>query len=145
MKRIILLIVLIAVAGAGWYAYTEYNRKNPDFTNRKPDVTIDAVKLIAAFEKDTASANKEYVDKLISVTGYVKKIDADGNPVVIFLGDSAEMSSVICSMDSTHADKYKDVKTGSQVTLKGQCTGGKTEDLFGTDVTLNRCVVESKK
>src|SRR5687767_2023577 len=107
MKRIILLVVVLALAFGAWYAYREYNRKNVDLKGQKADVTIDANSLIAAFEKDTAAANRQFVDKVVAVSGNVKSIDANGNPVVIALGDGAQMSSVQCSMDSTYASEYK--------------------------------------
>ncbi|MES2882411.1 MAG: hypothetical protein V4676_09705, partial [Bacteroidota bacterium] len=143
--KIILLIVVVIVAAVAWYFWKDYQRPNADLKKATPDVTITATKLIAAFEKDTASANKQYVDKIIEVTGNVKSIDAEENPVVIALGDGGQMSSVQCSMDSTYAALYKNVKEGDQLTLKGLCTGGKTEELFGTDVILNRCVLVIKK
>ncbi|MGN6164886.1 MAG: OB-fold protein [Flavisolibacter sp.] len=145
MKKIILLVLVVVIAAAGFYAYNEYNRTNKDLKDSKAEITTDASSLIAAFEKDSSSANKKYTDKLIAVSGSVKSIDKDGNPVVIALGQSGEMSSVQCSMDSTHAADYKAIKEGDQVTVKGKCTGGQTQDLFGTDVILNRCVLEDKK
>jgi tRNA_anti-like len=142
MKKI--LIVLIVLAIGAWYAYHEYNRRNKDLKDSAADVNTNAVALIQAFQKDTAGANHQYVNKVIAVSGPVKKIDADGNPVVIFLGNKGEMSSVKCSMDSSHVTDYKAIKDGDVVTIKGKCTGGVTDDLFGTDVTLNFCVVQNK-
>jgi uncharacterized protein (UPF0333 family) len=145
MKKIILLVIVFIVAAGGFYAYNEYHRTNKDLKNSSPDFTTDAASLIASFEKDTATASKKYVDKIIAVSGNVKTIDTNGNPIVITLGDTGQMSSVQCSMDSTHANEYKPIKEGDQLTLKGICTGGRTEELFGTDVILNRCVIENKK
>jgi hypothetical protein len=145
MKKIILLIVLIVIVAAGFYAYREYNRTNKDLKNLKADFAMDAAALIASFEKDSSSANKKYVDRLIAVSGNVKAIDAQGNPVVIALGEAGQMSSVQCSMDSTYVQEYKTIKEGDRLTVKGLCTGGRTEELFGTDVILNRCVLENKK
>ena len=142
MKKIILVVVLLALGG--WYAYYQYNRKNKDLKDESADVVINAPALIKAFQQDTSAANRQYVDKIVAVTGTVKKIDADGNPVVVFLGVPGEMSSVKCSMDSTHGEDYKAMKDGNNVTLKGKCTGGVTDDLFGTDVTLNYCVLQKK-
>lgn len=145
MKRIIILAVFVIIAVVGLYAYSEYNRKNVDLANKKADITTNTSSLIASFEKDTASANKEYVDKIIEVSGIVKSIDTNGNPVVIALGETGQMSSVQCSMDSIHAADYSAIKERAVIIIKGKCTGGKTEDLFGTDVILNRCVIVNKK
>ena len=144
MKKIILLVLVIVIAAVGFYAYKEFNRTNKDLKNVKADFTMEAPALIASFEKDSSSA-KKYVDKLIAVSGNVKTIDAQGNPVVIALGEPGQMSSVQCSMDSTYAAEYKAIKEGDHLTIKGMCTGGRTEELFGTDVILNRCVLENRK
>jgi len=74
MKRIILLVVLIIVAVGGWYAWTKYDERTPDIVDKKPDVTVDAKSLIAAFDGDTASASKKYIDKIVEVTGNEKKL-----------------------------------------------------------------------
>jgi hypothetical protein len=131
--------LLLAVA---FYAYREYNRSHVDLKKRVPDHTLSSASLIAAFEEDTASSNRKYINSVISVTGNIKTIDSNGNPVVISLGEPGEMSSVICSMDSVHAEDYKNLREGDKVSIKGICTGGETQDLFGTDVKLSRCVME---
>ena len=143
-KYIVLLVILVLVF-ITWYGYSEYNRKNDDLTNKKPAYTIAATELIAAFEKDSSSANKKYTDQVIAVSGNVKSIDVDGNPIVIALGATGQMSSVQCSMDSTYTKKSKSIKEGDNLMIKGMCTGGRTEELFGTDVILNRCVLDNKK
>jgi hypothetical protein len=145
MKKIILLLAGVILVIAAWFIYSEYNRENADLRSTKPDFSMESGELIAAFEKDSASANKKYVDKVVAVSGNVKSIDANGNPVVIALGNPGEMSSVLCSMDSTHARDYKNIREGEKVSIKGMCNGGETQELFGTDVKLNRCVVVSNK
>ena len=121
---------------------TEYNRKNKDLLVEKTALTIDAASLIRAYEQNEARFHKEFLDKVITVRGTIKKVDANENPVVIALGTGEGFSSVQCSMDSTHAKLYSSIKQGQLVALKGIVTGGRTEDMFGTDVILNRCVVE---
>lgn len=144
-KYVALLVLLVALLIGGWYGYREYNRRNEDLHNKTADYRIGATDLISSFEKDSAAANRKYTGKTIAVSGNVKSIDSDGNPVVIALGDNGQMSSVQCSMDSSYADEYKAVKEGDALTVKGKCTGGRTEDLFGTDVILNYCVIDNKK
>lgn len=142
MKRILILIVLVLVIFGIWYGVKEYNRTNTDLQSAKAAVTVKAGDLITAFEKDSAAANKQYVDKVIAVNGKVKAVNTDGNPIVISLGEEGQMSSVQCSMDSTHANEYKNIAIGGTTTIKGMCTGALTQDLFGTDVQMNRCVIQ---
>ncbi len=142
MKRSLLfIIILVAVGLAVWYGYTEYNRTNASLRDAKATATISAAALLAAFERDSAQAVKQYNDKIIAVSGAVKKIAAEGNPVIIFLGNAGQLSSVQCSMDSTNAERYKTIKTGMAATLKGKVAGFRSDPLFGTDVILSRCVV----
>ncbi|MGZ3910960.1 MAG: OB-fold protein [Flavisolibacter sp.] len=145
MRKLILLVVLLAIGAGVYYAYREYHRVNRDLKGSRADFTTDALSLIDHFAKDSSGAGKKYTDKLVSVSGTVKSIDTNGNPVVIALGQTGQMSSVQCSMDSVYASEYSKIKEGDLLTIKGMCTGGRTEDLFGTDVILNRCVLENKK
>lgn len=142
MTRIILIVILIAVGLAAWYGYNEYNRKNKDLSGIKATETVNALALIASFEKDTASASKQYIDKVVAVTGTIKKMEAEEAPVVIFLGDPGQMSSVLCSMDSSHAASYASLKEGSKVTIKGIVNGYQSDELLGMDVKINRCVIQ---
>ena len=144
-KKIILLVLLIVLLLGGLYGYSEFTRTNKDLLKEKAAFTTDASSLINAFEKDSAAFNKRYTDKVIAVQGVVKRIDASENPVVIALDGGEGLSSVQCSMDSSHAQLYNKIREGETITLKGMCTGGRTDEMFGTDVILNRCVPEAKQ
>ncbi len=144
MKKIILFAVLAVLAAGGFYAYNEYSRTNKDLKKVRAAYATTSTSLVASFEKDSAAFNKKYIDKVIAVSGNVKSIDKDGNPIVIALGEAGQMSSVQCSMDSAYVREYAAIKEGDRLTIKGMCTGGRTEDLFGTDVILNRGVLENK-
>jgi hypothetical protein len=126
------------------YAFREYNRTNKDLKNVNPDYTTTMNALVADFEKDSSTFNKKYIDKVIEVKGTVKSIDMDGSPVIISLGESGSMSSVKCSMDSSYSN-FRTVKEGNHVAIKGNCFGGTSDELFGTDVSLNRCILIETK
>ena len=144
MKKIILVLAGVILLVTAWYIYKEYNRKNVDLKTMTPQFTMESGELIAAFEKDSASANRKYINKVVLVSGTVKTIDANGNPVVIALGNPGEMSSVLCSMDSSYAAEYQNIREGEKISVKGMCIGGETQELFGTDVKMNRCVLTQK-
>ena len=144
-KKVLLILVILIVTAGVIYAITEYNRTNKDLKNVNPDFTTNMNSLVAAFDKDSSSFYKKYIDKVIAVSGVVKSIDPDGSPVIISLGESGSMSSVKCSMDSSYANDYKTVKEGSQVSIKGICFGASSDELFGTDVSMNRCILIETK
>jgi hypothetical protein len=139
-----LIIFMSCLLIAGFFFYREYSRTNPDLKKRNADHSYSVMELIEVFENDSAASNNKLNGKVLAVSGNIKTIDAFGNPVVIVLGESGQMSSVLCSMDSTHAPDYMNLREGDKVIIKGICTGGETLDMFGTDIKLNRCVVEKK-
>lgn len=142
MKRSLLIVTVLVIAVIAWYGYSQYNRTNEDLKNKKAEYSINDLDLIAAFERDTASSSKMYVDKVVAVTGSIKKIEDAEAPVVLFLGDKQQMSSVICSMDSSYSASYAKLKEGTKITIKGLCIGYSFDELLGTDVKLNRCVIQ---
>lgn len=137
------LVLLVLAAAGGWYAYKEYNRKNPDLAEAKADFTLSSSALVAAFEKDEKAANKTYLQKVISITDMVKAIDKDDKGFyTVVLGDTAAISSVRCSMDSVHNNEAAALKKGDKVAVKGICTGFNADELgLGSDVILYRAVV----
>ena len=143
MKRIILILVLIVLIAGGWYGYKLYTGKVPSLTEVKTDASVSATDLIAAFEKDSASANKQYLGKILEVQGMVKSVDTTAATLAI--GDTASTSSVRCSMDSAFVKTISGLNQGSSITIKGACTGFMPDETglgLGSDVVLNRCVLK---
>lgn len=146
MKRIMLVLLVIIVLAGGWYAYKLYTGAVPSLTEVETDASISATDLIAAFEKDSASANKKYLGKILEVSGSVKSTEKETGTVS--LGATDGNSSVRCSIDSAFVKDIDLLNPGSTVTIKGNCTGFMPDETglgLGSDVVLNRCVFEKKK
>ena len=151
-KKIILLavLVLVVVAIAVFIGYTLFNKNTKHLTSSKADLTITATDLIKKFETDEVAANKEFLgeklDFIITVSGPVKEIIKDETGAyTVVLGDSTTRSSVRCSIDSMQNQQAASLKTESRVSIKGAITGFMKDDLgIGSDVVLNRCVIEVK-
>ena len=135
--------VLVGVLGVSWYGYKEYTRRNKDLSETKADLQISAADLIKTFEANEQQANAKYLDKIIAVTGNVKEVikDEKGYYTVV-LGEEGSMSSVRCSMDSIHQTEAGKLVAGKQVIVKGACTGFNADELLGSDVILNRSVID---
>ena len=101
--------------------------------------------MIAAFEKDSATANKQYLGKILAVTGNVKSVEKDDRSATVILGTEGSLASVRCSMDSAFVQQAAAINNGTSVTIKGHCTGYMADELIGSDVILNRCVFTAKK
>lgn len=142
-KKIILLVVAIALLSGGWYAWSEYNRKVKDLSRVTADLHLKTNDLVAQFEKDEANANALYLDKVIAVNGTIKAIEKDeANNYSLVLGDEKSMASVRCSMDIDQNKKIEKLVEGSTITVKGACTGFNADELLGSDVILNRSVIQ---
>jgi hypothetical protein len=145
-RTVIILVVLVIIAVGGLVVFRMLDERTRDTSNDKPDFALNATDLIAAFDRDTASASKMYVGKLIEVTGTVQNVDSSGSVV---LGEEGNPSSVTASLDRRHIEEYKKLKAGTTATIKGKCTGyskGSGDDLLaslGTTVELNFASVKT--
>lgn len=144
MKRILIILVLLCMLAASWYAYHLYTGPVKSLTTVKADVRISAADLIATFEKDSALANKMYLGKVLEINGRIKSVENE-SPTII-LGNDNRLSSVRCSMDTAFVKVLSTLNPGNFITIKGNCTGYNADELgIGSDVVLNRCVLESGK
>jgi tRNA_anti-like len=149
-KRMILLVLLVLAAVAVFIGYRLFNKNVKHLDSTKSDLSISANDLIKKFETDEAAANKEFLseklDFIISVSGPVKEIIKDEiSGYTVVLGENTTRSSVRCSIDSTQNQQAASLKRGSNVSIKGAITGFMKDDLgIGSDVVLNRCVIETK-
>lgn len=131
MKRIIIIAIILIIAFAGLYGYKMYQQKTPDVVNKTPDIAVSARELLDAFSKDTAAARKLYVDKIVEVTGNVKRIDTTGS---IVLGEEGSTSEVTVGFDRRHLKDYEKLKVGSVTNVQGVCSGS-TGSSSNTDPT----------
>ena len=141
-KRIIIVAIAILILGGGWYGYKEYSRKVPDLSRVKAEMKMNTRELITAFEKNEAAANTEFLDKIIEVEGTINSVEKDEKGFyTVILGNDGSMSSVRCSMNAEHQEDVVKLSVGSVATIRGACTGFNANELLGSDVVLNRCVI----
>jgi drug/metabolite transporter superfamily protein YnfA len=146
LKRVFFVLIAIA-AVTGLYAYKEFNRKNKSLHDVEAVASLKTAEIIAQFSNDEKKATAAYSGKAIVVNGMVKTIDKDEKGFyTIVLGESGSMSSVRCSIDSTESSQAVSVQNNSMVKIKGICTGYNADEMgLGSDVILNRCVIETAK
>ena len=148
MKRIILIAVLIIIIAGGFIVYRMYDERTPDVVNKTPDERVEATALIAAFDQDSATARKKYLDKIVEVTGYVKRVDTTGS---VILGSEDSGSEVVAGLDRRHIKDHEKIKPGMVAIVQGVCSGftiSGGEDLLaslGTTVELRSAGIKEKK
>lgn len=117
-KTIIFSLLGLVVVGVlyGMYLYN----KGPRSVKNEEGVKISASELYADFMKDSALANKKYIDNIIEVSGVVGRINQNQqNQALVILNTNESGASINCTMEGV-ADK---IKEKDSVTIKGICTG----------------------
>ena len=122
------------------YAYKEYNRKVTDLTHEKPQQTITASALLAAFKNEEENANKKFTGKTLLVTGIISEINNEQDTLLnIYLGEDNAIEKVSCIMDMRRKESFEKLKPGQPISIIGFCTG------YLQDVEMNRCVIVPSK
>ena len=140
-KRIIIGGIVVVIMMAAIYAWYQYNRTVEGLSAVRADYSINASVLINEFVNNEDSANKKYLNKILSVKGMIKNIESAQGTIV--LGDTADMSGVRCVLDSSAHSNAGSLQRGAIITVKGAITGFNKDEtgLLGSDVQLNRCVI----
>jgi hypothetical protein len=135
LKKITLICLLLICFGASVGAYL-YFKPSKNYRNTKADIKITASELIYDFSKNESAAGLKYLNKIVQVTGMVQDISTDESGITdINLFAKNEAAMISCAMDSSERKNYNNVIKGSEVTIKGQCTG------MLMDVVMIKCVI----
>jgi len=132
-----LLIFFIAL-----YVLNEYNRKPVNVSYVKPDFEVTDSALIAEFENSEKLAMKKYSGKIILIKGIIRKIAKNGSTYTINLGNPLSGSSVHCLVDS--AQDAGNWSEGRYIACKGVFVDFNRDELLGSDIILNRCILNYK-
>jgi hypothetical protein len=134
-----LAVVILAGAGVGLMMYFKPHK---DFGASKPDLTVTAVEILAAFDKDEAAATARFVadDKTVLVSGTIADIaDGEKGAKQVILAGGAPDATVSCTLTPEESQSALSLKKGQSIGIKGQCTGIQT--LLDKQVIMIRCAV----
>ena len=135
------LIVVILIIGAS--VYYIFNKPHRNVVREEPAFSLTSAQFLADYDKDTATANKKYLDKVIQLKGKISDmvIDQHGG-VVIVLNDGRSMFGITCTISDNSKEASKKYQKGKEISLKGICTGGTVDpDFGGVAVTMNKCEI----
>ncbi len=133
---------------AAIYGFVEYNRIAKDVLCVQAKFTVTADTLSGSFVNDELKANSQYLGQMVAVRGNIRTIEAnDKDYGIVALSDKASLSSVRCRLDSMQLNLLQILHKGEEVTVKGIVTGFNFDNtgLLGSDVQMNRCVIDFKK
>ena len=118
-KKFVIAVVVIGFLAAGAVVAYVYLKPHRDVA-REQGVQLSADALYKAFKTNEASANTQYLDKAIQLTGEVASVskNQDGNTVVDFK-TSDPMAMINCTFKTNPGA----LTPGQTITFKGICTG----------------------
>lgn len=135
MKKMILFLLILAVAGGIYYGWHLYTRKVDSTTVLKTDHVVAPEELFKAYTEDETTAMAEFSGKVLELHGIVRSTDSDslGWNLVMEAGD--DFFGINCAMEVGQGERMKSVSAGDSIKIKGKCSG------FNGDVVLVQCIV----
>jgi hypothetical protein len=131
----IFIAMIVIAAIIGFMIWNEPHRDIKDAAALKTN----AVQLYSDLTKDSATMKSKFVNRILIVSGEVKKVLKNQNgDQVILLKTNVSDGSVNCTME----EKANNVKPGNTISIKGICSGYIGGDLdmgLPGDVFLIRC------
>ncbi len=146
MKKSLILLILLLVLGAVFYAYKSYNKPHIDIADTKATITIYAADLFAAFDTDESHAMQQYADQVVAVKGTLlnRDLSNDLEPQIVLEGNG-DNGFIRCGFKKEELQKVITLTDGATVEVKGMCMGmnGSEElDLLADkDVVLSNCII----
>jgi len=137
--RIISILVLIGAIAAVLVFHFLYNKPHPNYEKMGAAYTIPASDLYKSFTVNKKEAGTKYNGRVIAVTGRITKVETnDSLTTCVFVFEKGMFGDqgVRCTMISKYGGEAKKIQPGSEVRLKGYCTG-----FNDTDVILDKCSI----
>tara|TARA_X000000950_G_C13905306_1_gene656535 strand:- start:1069 stop:1476 length:408 start_codon:yes stop_codon:yes gene_type:complete len=119
----LIFIVLLIIVYAVW------NKPHKNYSNTKPNITIDSSNFINEFKTNSTLATEKYLNKIILVNGNVT--DTLTKSVVLNNG-------IVCTFDSLSLKALGLIQINNEVSIKGRFVG--FDDLF-EEIRLDHCFI----
>jgi cytochrome c-type biogenesis protein CcmE len=117
--KVLLLAVGIGLIAGLLLLYWIFNKPHRDVA-KEMGITLSAQQLYDSFRTNEASANSQYLDKAIELTGTVADVSTnqEGQKVVNF-----STNDPLVMINCTFKTDPGNLKAGDSITFKGICTG----------------------
>ena len=119
----LIFIMLLIIVYAVW------NKPHKNYSNIKPNITIDSSNFINEFKTNSTLATEKYLNQIILVYGNVT--DRLTKSVVLNNG-------IVCTFDSLSLKSLGPIQINNEVSIKGRFVG--FDDLF-EEIRLDHCFI----
>jgi len=129
-------LLLLLIAGLLLYGYFYHVADQAPLRIATTSIPVSAADLISLSDKNEALFNQEYLYKVLSVRGIIRKVKKSRNGVTVLLeGEHALPEVVSCSLDTLDTP-YPELQPGDSCMIRGNCAGRLR------DIILLQCIVE---
>ncbi len=138
LKIVFSLFITGIIAAVLVYVFI-YNKPHPDYEKLDAAYTLAAADLYNAFTLNKTVSGNTYNGKVIALTGKLSKVEAtDSIMVCVFVFNKGMFGDegVRCTMLPKYREQARKLQPGSDVKLKGYCTG-----FNDTDLILEKCSI----
>lgn len=132
---IYIISVLLLMIGLFIFSFLVADKKHNAYS--KAEINIESNKLVNDFATNEKKAAVLYTNKLIEVSGTIKKITQLNTKNTVILNSINGNSGIICELNDS--EKLIGLKVGQKILIKGICKG------FLEDVILLNCYLETTK
>ena len=135
---VIIVVVLIAVIGAsgGENSGSSSTNGGNSVQSTEAAIQVSADNLIRAYVNNSVSADAQYKDKLVSVSGTIYSIN-EGYVVIEPNEDDLWLNNIYAYYNSGEVGKLSDYAKGDKITMTGECQGKG----FVGDVEIRYCTI----
>ena len=142
IKAIVLIIAVVSIIGISYLAYL-YFEPTKDIATQKTDLHLTEEILINDFIKSDEIADSLYKNKIVELTGKVKKIEAQ-DTISTLVFDNGGNFIIIANCLSSIKTELKQLKVGSNITVKGIYSGFIINDdtfMIPAEIKLDKCTL----
>jgi len=143
MKKLFKIALILLVTGGiaaalVWKFYV--NKSHDDIDNATPAFIISTEAIWKQYTENSRMADSLYTGKVVELSGKLSRIDKNDSLVsVVFVMAADSMfgdKTISCQMYMKHNDEAAALSPGTQVKIKGYCTG-----YNDPDIKFNKCSV----
>ena len=142
IKAIVLIIAVVSIIGISYLAYL-YFEPTKDIATQKTDLHLTEEILINDFIKSDKIADSLYKNKIVELTGKVKKIEAQ-DTISTLVFDNGGNFIIIANCLSSIKTELKQLKVGSNITVKGIYSGYIINDdtfMIPAEIKIDKCTL----
>lgn len=135
---VIIVVLLIAVIGAAGGDDTGSSSSSGESVAQSTEaaILVSADDLIRAYVNNSVSADAQYKDKLVTVSGTIYSIN-EGYVVIEPNADDLWLNNIYAYYSSGEIGKLADYAKGDKITMTGECQG----EGFVGDVEIRYCTI----